>query len=479
MERMSTLDAGFYLVDHPDVPMHMGSVAIFEGPVPRRAEIVRLFQARLPQIPRYRQVVLTTAHHLRRPAWTEDPDFDIYHHIRRTRVPRPGGDAELRELAGRIFAAPLDFGRPLWEAWLIDGLSGGRWAVLSKVHHCVVDGIGGSDLMTVVFGPEPDSPARCAESESGVAAAVATPIREMAGCAGSVLTQMPALRDVAVYGQGLVRGARRLAIPSVSSLNGPASPVRNWAWSSARLDDLRQIRTALGGTVNDVLLTAVTGSLRGVIPESELEADTVVRALVPVSVRTVTEAGSVTNRLSAVLVNLPVAEPEPLRRLELIRAQTDELKRTHQAAGPELITGMLGMVASPLLAAALRRAFRLPQPLVQAVVTNVPGPVTPLSALGHPLVAIYPYAPIGGNVRISVAMYSYAGTVCFGITADDRAIAGSAELTLGIDREIGALSRLTGRAGADASAHAELLPPGIRRVGGSRPSPSHAVRHAG
>ncbi len=444
MERMTTLDAGFYLVDHRNVPMHLGSVAIFEGPAPRLAELAGVYAARLGRMPRYRQVVRTVPLQLRRPAWADDPDFDIYDHIRRVRVPRPGGDAQLRDLAGRVFAEPLDMHKPLWEAWMLDGLADGRWAVLSKVHHCAVDGIGGSDLMTLVFGPEANHAGQPAPPADGVAEVIARPVRELAAVAGGVLTQLPGVPDLAAYSQGLARGAQRLAAASVSSLNGPAGRSRRWAWTSTSLDDLRQIRSVLGGTVNDVLLTAVTGSLRGVILDRELADDQVVRTLVPVSIRTATESGAVTNRLSAVLVNLPVCEPDPLRRLELIRAQTEDLKRTHQAAGPQLISGMLSAMAPPLLALGLRAAFRLPQPLVQTVTTNVPGPAAALSALGRPLAAIYPYAPIGGNLRISIAMYSYVGTVYFGITADCDASAGPEELTSGLDHELAILKRLAG-----------------------------------
>jgi diacylglycerol O-acyltransferase / wax synthase len=443
MERMSTLDAGFYLVDHRNVPMHLGSVAVFDGPALRRADIAELYADRLAPMPRYRQVVRTAPLQLLRPAWADDPDFDVDDHVRHLRVPRPGGEEQLRELAERIFAEPLDPCRPLWEAWLLDGLEGGRWAVLSKVHHCMVDGVGGSDLMSALFGPQPaqERPSRPAD---GVAEAIARPVRDLARAATCVLTQLPGMPEVAAYSQGLARGARRLAAPSVSSLNGPAGRHRLWAWASVSLDDLRQIRGVLGGTVNDVLLAAVAGSLRAVIPERELAGDPVVRSLVPVSIRTAAESGAVANRLSAVLVNLPVAEPEPARRLALIRAQTEDLKRTHQAAGPALISGLLSTVAPPLLALGLRAAFRLPQPLVQTVTTNVPGPQVRLSALGRPVVAIYPYAPIGGNVRISMAMYSYAGTIYFGVTAGDVAVAEPQELIKGLDHEIAILSGLAG-----------------------------------
>ncbi len=454
MERMNSLDAGFYLVDHRNVPMHLGSVAIFDGPAPRLAELAALYATRLARMPRYRQIVRTAPLQLLRPAWSDDPDFEVYDHLRHVRVPQPGDDAQLRELAARIFAEPLDRQKPLWEAWLLDGLADGGWAVLSKVHHCVVDGVGGSDLMTALFRPESDTadqrsrPAdQPASPTDRVAEAVARPVRELAAVAGSVLTELPGVADIAAYGQGLARGARRLAAASVGSLNGPVGRSRRWAWTSTSLDELRQIRGVLGGTVNDILLAAVAGSLRRVIPQRELAGDQVVRSLVPVSIRTATETGAVTNRLSAVLVNLPVAEPVPLRRLELIRTQTEDLKRTHQAAGPQLLSVMLGAAAPPLLALGLRAAFRLPQPLVQTVTTNVPGPASPLSALGRPLTAIYPYAPIGGNVRISIAMYSYAGTLYVGVTADYDAVAEPAELTEGLDHEIAVLCRLAGLAG--------------------------------
>lgn len=197
--------------------------------------------------------------------------------------------------------------------------------------------------------------------------------------------------------------------------------------------------------MNDVLLAAVAGAFRALIPPAAIARGEVVRSLVPVSIRTATESGVASNRLSAVLVNLPVGVPEPLRRLQAVRAQTDDLKRTHQAAGPELITAMLEPVAPPLLALAMRSAFRLPQPLVQTVVTNVPGPRDKLYALGRPLVAAYPYAPIGGNVQISVAIFSYGRSLYFGITADYDAVPEPAELARAIDREVTTLALLARR----------------------------------
>jgi len=447
MHRMSVLDAGFYLVDHQNVPMHLGSVAIFEGPAPGLADVAALYSARLCQVPRYRQVVRTSPLQLRRPVWEDDRAFDVSDHVRHASVVPPGDAAQLSDLAAEIFAEPLDPRRPLWEAWLLEGLAEGRWALLSKVHHCMVDGIGGSELMSIIFGPEPVSPV-CAAAEGtqgqaeNRADAVARPLRQVAEAIGTVIEQLPASRDALSYGRGLAHGARRLVAPSASSLNGPAGTRRRWAWTSFSLDEARRIRAALGGTVNDVLLAAITGGFRDLMTETDLARDVVVRSLVPVSVRTASEAGDVTNRLSAVLVNLPVGEPKPTRRLEIIRAQTSDLKRTHQAAGPGLITAMLEPVAPPLLAFGLRAAFRLPQPVVQTVTTNVPGPREPLSALGRPMIAAYPFAPVGGNVRISVATYSYLDVLYFGITTDYDAVADPGELARVIDRELAILGQL-------------------------------------
>jgi diacylglycerol O-acyltransferase / wax synthase len=453
MERMSTLDAGFYLVDHEYVPMHLGSVAVFDGPAPSLARLTGYYVTRLSGLPRYRQRVVTSPLNLTRPAWDDDPSFDIRYHVRSVRVPVPGGQARLSELAADLFARPLDMSRPLWEVWLLRGLAGGQWAVLSKVHHCMVDGIGGSDLMTAVFGqdrvPAPGQPAVPGDPAvpGGVAGPaparrIASSVGRVAALAGTLARNPDAARaGLWAYGTGLAGATRRLTAVSASSLNGPAGPRRRWAVTEASLADLRRIRSQLGGTVNDVLLAAIAGSLRDCVPG--LGPDVVVRTLVPVSIRALgDDRGG--NQLSAVLVNLPAGEPEPLRRLENIRAQTDELKRTYQAAGPQLITALLGRVASPVLAPALRAAFRLPQPLVQIVTTNVPGPRELLTALGRPMVAVYPYGPIGGNVRLSVAMYSYLGTVYLGVTADYDEAPDLEKLTGGIDRELAVLTDLAG-----------------------------------
>jgi diacylglycerol O-acyltransferase len=483
MERMSTLDAGFFFVEHENVPMHLGSLAVFEGPAPALRDILAAYERELPRVPRYHQVVRTAPRQLVRPYWVDDDRFEITAHLRHAAVPPPGSRRQLRRAAAEIFARPLDRTRPLWETWFLDGLAGGRWALLSKVHHCLVDGIGGTDLMAEVFDAAPDpaprtplrwhpepEPTTAALLARGLADAASAPVARLAALRGLLRSRLPGgpglagygrglaglagygrglaglagygrgLAELAGYGRGLAGGARRLAMPAASSLNGPIGPRRRWAWASASAAAVKEIRGAHGGTVNDVLLAAVTQGFRELLAaRGELADGVVVRSLVPVSVRAPDEHGVLTNRLSALLANLPVAEPDPLRRLALLRGEMDELKRTRQAAGPEVLTGVLGLAGSPLLAVGLHAAFQLAQPLVQTVTTNVPGPPFPLFLLGRRMVEAYPYVPIGDNERISVAIYSYLGRFTFGITADYDAVPDLGVLTRGIRRGLAEL----------------------------------------
>jgi diacylglycerol O-acyltransferase len=429
-ERMSTLDAEFFFAEHGNVPMHIGSVAVFDGPAPSREDLMRLFEAKLPLVPRYRQVARSTPFQLLRPVWADDQEFSIRHHVRYTQAPAPGGPGELRAIAAKLFARPLERGRPLWEEWLVDGLEDGRWAIVSRIHHCMVDGIGGNDLMALVFDAAPDQrppevaswvpapqPSLAALAADDLRDAVTWPLRRLA--AAPALLRRAKAEDILDYGRGLGPSALRLAEPAPGFLNGPIGPRRRWDWTSVSLAELKQIRTAHGTTINDVVLAAITRAFRDLLDaREELTGTMVVRSLVPVSVRAPDEAGAVTNRVSAVLANLPVGEPDPLRRLSLIHQQMDSLKHTHQAVSAEILTEMLHLAAPMWLALGTRAAFRAPQPLVQTVTTNVPGPRSPLYVLGRRLTALYPYVPIGNTVRISVAILSYVHTVSFGVTAD-------------------------------------------------------------
>ena len=433
MERMNTLDAGFYFVEHENVPMHIGSLAVFDGPAPAYSELLALYAAKLPQVGRYRQVVRAMPLQVLRPFWADDQHFELSYHVRHAGVPLPGGHGELTEMAARVLAQRLDRARPLWESWFLEGLAGGRWAILSKVHHCMVDGVGGSDLLAALFDlspeppdlpepppwrPEPEPPLAEVLAD-GALDVLAWPVHQVAGLPGLVRRRLPGPGAMLRFGRGLAGSARRLAVPAASSLNGPVGPHRRWCWVRLSLAEVKEVRRASHVTVNDVVLACITAGFRDLLAaRGELADGLVVRSLVPVSLRGAGEHQPVSNKVSAVLANLPAGQPDPLARLEDLHRQMESLKGTGQAAGAEMLTGVLGLAAPALLALGTRSAFRLPQPLVQTVTTNVPGPRIPLYLLGRRLAELYPFVPIGDNVRIGIAVFSYTGDVTFGLTAD-------------------------------------------------------------
>lgn len=429
VQRMSGLDAGIFFAENDRTPLQIASVTVFEGEPPSQADLIQLILSKLPQVPRYRQRVQTVPLNFARPVWVDDRHFQVHHHVRRVAVPAPGGTSQLQDLASRILERRLDLGRPLWEVWLIEGLAAGRWALICKVHHCLVDGVGGSDLMTLMFDLSPDqTPAELRpwvpEAEpsalslvlSGIRDTASEPVRQAANIAA--LTRGEARAEITSFVGGWLRYAARLTRAGAASLNGPTSSHRRWLWAQADLEEVKRIRHAFGGTVNDVILAAVTGGFRELLGvRGLLSGNTLVRTVVPVSVRAPGEQGLLTNRLSVLLVNLPCGEPDPVRRLHLIREQMEFLKETHQAIGPRAFIGLVAM-APALLAVAAHTALTLRQPVVQAITTSIPGPPFPLYVMGRKLVAMYPYVPIVTGVRISIGTISYLGTLHFGLAGD-------------------------------------------------------------
>ena len=426
---MSSLDAGFFFAESEKTPLQVASVSVFEGDPPSYGDLVRLTLSKLPQVPKYRQRVRTVPFNLARPVWTDDQHFQVLYHVRHTAVPSPGGPPELRNLAGRILAQRLDTSKPLWETWLIEGLEGGRWALVVKVHHCMVDGIGGNELMALLFDhgagetqpepppwtPEPE-PSKLSLTLDGVRDTAADLLRRALSIPG--YARRLGSKEIADFASALPRYAERLAKQGAPSLNGPTSPHRRWSWVQAELDDVKRVRRALGGTVNDVILAAVAAGFRDLLrSRGVLSDDSVVRTMVPVSIRSAGEHGLLTNRVSAVLVNLPCGEPDPVRRLRLVHEQMEFLKGSHQAAGPDALVRALGM-APELLAATVHTALLLRQPVIQTVTTNVPGPAFPLYVLGRKLVELYPYVPIATGFRVSIGNISYLGRLFFGLTGD-------------------------------------------------------------
>jgi diacylglycerol O-acyltransferase / wax synthase len=444
---MSGLDASFYLLEDENTPLHVASVIVMEGPAPSYGDLVRTIVSKLPQVPKYRQRVRSVPLHLGRPVWTDDPHFQILYHVRHTAVPGPGSDEQLRNLAGRVLAQRLDRDKPLWEIWLVEGLDEGRWAIIGKVHHCMVDGVAGMDLMTVLFELEPDrrplpepepwepepEPSGLALIADAVARNTAQPLK-LGGDLLWLARNAGRSLEAGGFAAGMARTLGRLLSPSEQTLNGPIGPHRRWSWVTASFKDVKTIRNAFGGTVNDVVLAGVTRGFRDQLEaRGSLATDTIVRSVVPVSVRSTDEKGELNNRVSAVLVNLPCGEPDPLRRLEIIREQMDDLKRSNQAAGGKGLTRLTDMAVAPaLLALGARTPVRLRNPIVQTVTTNIPGPNFPLYMLGRQIVGLHPYVPLTGGIRVGIAIFSYLGSLNFGISADFDAIPDIDVLTDGI-----------------------------------------------
>jgi diacylglycerol O-acyltransferase len=436
VDRMSALDAGFFFAESENTPMHVGSVAVFEGPAPTYGDVVRLLLSKLPSVPRYRQRVRPVPMQLGRPLWVDDPHFQILYHVRHTAVPGPGSDEQLRNLAGRVLGQRLDMAKPLWELWLVEGLADNRWAIISKVHHCMVDGIAGTDLMQLMFDLDPDAtheapkewtPRRPPSSLSLVAESVTESVSHPLQQLGS----MPGLgsawrtaKQMAGSGRTLAQTvpslARQAVTPTARSLNGPIGPHRRWAWTDGRFEEFKAVRTALGGTVNDVVLTAITGGFRDLLQgRGELTSEKlVVRSMVPVSVRRPNQKGALNNQVSAVFVDLPVGLPDPVERLQAVRGQMDEYKRAMQAVDANSIIEMGNFVAPTLLSLGVRAALQAGQFWCQAVTTNVPGPRVPLYVLGRRMTSATAYVPIAGGTRCSIGIFSYLNTMTFGINAD-------------------------------------------------------------
>ena len=435
MDRLNPLDAVFIDAEDEDrhTSMAIASIAVFEGPSPSYEEVLAYLAGRLPLVPRYRQKLRTVPFRLGRPVWVEDPDFDLRYHLRRTALVAPGGDEQLAQLIGRVMSQRLDRDHPLWEYWVIEGLAQGRWAMISKIHHCMVDGVSATDLYRVIldFTPEP-SPAATdnrvvgAEPSSLLLAAQAAldmvliPLRGAAALGSVVADPGRALQQAT----DTIRAAAKMA-PSLwpatgSSLSGPIGQQRRYTWARASLDDVKTIKRELGGTVNDVVLAAISGGFRALLlARGEEPEPHKVPSLVPVSVRAPGEENIIyENRVSAVVAYLPVHVADPVERLAAVRAELTDLKASKEAIlGEELVT--LGRYTLfPLMSRGIRLAFSLPQREIVTVTTNVPGPREPLYGLGRRLVEIIPYVPIATTVRTGISIFTYCDDVTFGVTGD-------------------------------------------------------------
>ncbi len=471
MNRMSFQDASFLQIEQDSSPMHVGGVSIFEGPPPPFADVLAMVEAKLRFVPRYRQVVRFVPLSIARPVWVDDPHFNLGYHVRRTALPAPGGDDELRALVGRVMSQNLDRAKPLWEMWIVEGLGEGQWALVSKVHHCMVDGIASTDLMTVLLDKERDAELPTAEdwtpeSQPGSARLVGEALVERAvnpfAAAESLVSALRAPRQFAGLleetSRGLIGMAGVVRRPPESSLNGSLSPHRRWSWARGRLSEVKEIRRALGGTVNDVVLAAITHGFRELLASRGESVDRVLRTLVPVSVRKPGERGTYNNRVSAMFAELPVGIEDPVERLESIRAQMDDLKDSKQAVAGEVLTSLTGFAPPMLLALGARVASRLPQRSLNTGTTNVPGPQFPLYLAGRRMLESFPYIPLFASVRVAVAIFSYDGALSFGVSGDYDTAPDIEVLCRGIERGLQQLVELTAASGPTPAEAAERKP---------------------
>jgi WS/DGAT/MGAT family acyltransferase len=458
MDRMSPLDASFLHLEGPVSPMHIGSVAVFEGPAPPAAELEAMVAGKLPAVPRYRQKVRFVPLDLGRPLWVDDPHFNLGYHVRHTALPSPGGDDELRNLVGRVMSQQLDRTKPLWEMWMVEGMEDGHWAIVSKVHHCMVDGVSGTDLLAVVLDqdpapppPEPDQwepapePSNTALFTDAVRDRVVNPYEQFRALRSGLRGPRALRTQLGDVGKGLRSLVTAVRGSPETSLNGPIGPHRRWNWARSTLGDVKVVRTSLGGTVNDVVLTAITQGFRDLLlSRGEAVDGREVTTLVPVSVRTPGERGTYNNRVSAMFAQLPVGIADPVERLTSIRAQMDGLKESKQAVAGEVLTSLTGFAPPMLLAVGTRVASRASQRNVNTVTTNVPGPQFPLYAVGRQMLEAFPFVPLGGQIRIGIAIFSYNGMINFGVTGDYDAAPDIGVLCQGVEDGMGELLKAAG-----------------------------------
>ena len=432
-DRLTAVDASFIAQEGPTAHMHVGAVMIFEGAAPDYDHLADHVRSRLHLVPRFRQKLAFPPVETGRPLWIDDASFNLEYHVRDTALPAPGSEAQLRALAARVHSQALDRSKPLWEMWLVHGLDGGRFALITKTHHALVDGVSGVDLATVLFDltPEPapvahpdrawtpqPTPSRLDMAARGVRGLVGLPFGTAARMVTAASRPGAALQETreALEGLGEVVWAGMNPAPE-TPLNVEIGPHRRLVWVRQELADFKRVKNALGGTVNDVVLATVAGALqkwlrsRGVRTEG-LE----LRALVPVSIRGRDEHHQLGNRIAAMRAPLPVYVEDPVARLQVVRQAMDGLKDSKQALGAEVLAGMQALAPPTVFAQASRLNFSTR--LFNLLVTNVPGPQLPLYVLGRRLEDLFPVAFLPKHHALAVAIMSYDGGMDFGLLGD-------------------------------------------------------------
>jgi diacylglycerol O-acyltransferase len=432
-DRLTALDTSFLHLEDDAAHMHVASVLLFDGDPPPQDGFIAGIESRLHLVPRYRQKLAFVPFGQGRPRWVDDPHLNLSYHVRKTALPAPGSEEQLRALAGRVLAQQLDRDKPLWEIWVVEGVEGGRFALVCKTHHALVDGISGVDIMTVLFdlSAEPNKPD---ESQRRWLPAP-TPSRTQL-LSEALLERATVPTEIVRSVRAVFRAPRQIAEGMRDSLVGvgamawaginpaPPSPYncrigphRRFTWVRTSLDDIKAIKNALGGTVNDVVLATVSGALgRHLHRRGETLSGRELKAMVPVSVRADEDRGALGNQVAAMMAPLPVWCEEPVRRLELVNEAMGGLKDSGQAVGAQVLTRLTGFAPPTIMAQASRLMAR--QRMFNLVVTNVPGPQVPLYLMGHELRDFFPMVPLVRNQALGVAIMSYNGQMNFGLVGD-------------------------------------------------------------
>src|ERR1700722_15086307 len=464
-DRLTGLDSAFlHLEDGGSAHMHVASVMVFEGQAPAYEEFVEHILSRLHLVPRYRQRLAFVPLGQGRPVWTDDPHFNPRYHIRHTALPRPGDEAALKQLAGRLFSQRLDRSKPLWEIWLVDRMAGQRFALIAKTHHALVDGISGVDITTVLF----DTAAEPLASPGSPAPWNPRPLPGSAKLLGEALLERTTVPGEIARGGGrggrrVVRAPRRalgqlrrnlesIGATTLAGINAPApssplnvdiGPHRRYTFVDADLALFKSIKDSLGGTLNDVVLASVSLALgRWLRRGGHDTTGLVLKAMVPVSVRADSQRGALGNQVAAMWAPLPVGVEDPADCLEQIRLAMENLKRSGQAVGAQALTNLAGFAPPTILSQAARLQAR--QRYFNLVVTNVPGPQFPLYLLGHRLRSLYPVVPLARRQALGIAVMSYNGPLGFGLLGDYDALPDLDAIALDLRSAVASLARAAG-----------------------------------
>lgn len=461
-QRLTALDSTFLELESPGVHMHVGSVGIFDpGPLAREDggidfdRILDLTSAGLVRAPRFRQKIAevpVTGH----PVWVDDEHFNLLYHVRHSSLPAPGDERRLKRLVGRIMSEKLDRSKPMWELWIVEGLEGGKLAVISKVHHCLIDGISGVDLLSAFMGPDSDhrarpedqhwiprpAPGRAHLMVDEIWRRATMPTRALGGVAKALGSPQRTLRSASHTAVGFAEGlAKSFSPASDTPLNVPIGPHRRFDWTRFDLGVVREVKDKIGGTINDVVLSCVSGAVRRFLGqhESNLE-DMDFRVFIPVSTRSDDQRGKLGNRVSMVIARLPVDEADPHKRAARVIEETSQIKESGQADGAEVLEEVSDWTSTSLLTsfsrlAASRRSFNL-------VVTNVPGPAFPVYFEGGKMLASYPLVPLYEGQALGIALFSYDGGLYWGFNACWDAMPDLHDFVLAIEQEFELLRKL-------------------------------------